>query len=513
MSKKDRNSKRKGTNLPFLFSPYESTESLYDYVEKNGGFTSNLDPEASLALQEQAQPAQVQAEHKDIPTPPLNAEDSVASTFTTKTEYSSKKLGTEPLARIILDTVPIRNIGGTLWVRKDAPVYSPMSRADVISILRDVGKLSRTDTRLKQRAEDILECLRSIPKIYLPELPVPKGRILFQNVCFDAATFKAISPSEDDILIHRVNADLPRSQVDTPVWDAFLDSVSGSDASIQARIRAMLGYLMLPEQDAKAFFVLGTAPDSGKSVLGHFLQKLFGAENTSAVSLHNLRSEFAMAPILGKKLNLSMDLPGDSLKDSAVGNIKTMTGDDLVSINIKYEPHVQQRVTAKFVFGTNSPLLLEKPDSAFWRRLVLIPFMTSISKEKQDKDLLKKLWAERDGIVRQGVIAAHKLIENNYAFPQCKYADHIVHKWSQTEGHHVLDFVHDRCLLGDLSWYAGSSELYLAYRRYCEGKDVSPVSLAKFSRILSDHADSLNIRKHHRNDGWGFKGIAENPNL
>lgn len=508
--KKGRKGKNKGNRkneagLPLLNSSLISEEDLEEYLEEIGGYSKEID--CDEAYTEAAKEFSV----KDTPPGP-GGEKKGPRTLKTE-QSSSKRTGTETLARAVQDAVPVKNIGGKLWIRMNPPCYRPMEVADVATILRAVGMLPKEDARLMLTCKDIYGCLASFPEIYLDELPIQKGRILFENIWYDVNLRQAVKPSEEDVLIHRVNAELHPDRIPTPVWDQFLETVSGGDKSIQALIRAMVGYLMLPEQEAKCFFVLGTAPDSGKSVLGEFLQRLFGAANTSAVSLHSLKSEFALAPILGKKLNLSMDLPADSLSQAAVGNIKTVTGNDLVSINVKYEPHRQQRLTSKFVFGTNAPLILNRPDPAFWNRVVYVPFMYSVPKEEQNKNLLADLWAERDGIVQQCVLAARSLIQHNYRFPPCKRAENMVRKWAQSDEHHVVDFVRDCCVTGDLTWYSGSSGLHIAYCHYGAQKGFSPTSLTSFSRILNEHAGSLGIRKRHRNDGWGFDGIMLHPNL
>ena len=499
---------------PFLISSHMSDEDYDQYVADNGGYTPEWKPPEEVFVPNPKRTPDLPTEHA-LPSSshPPSAETSHSSARSSKTEYRERKEGSLPLAEALMEAVPIRNIGGRLWARLEPPLYRPLELKDVAELLRKMKKLAKSDNRAMMSSKDVLETLGCFSEIRLPEMPIPKGRILFTNVCYDVASNKLFDPTEDDIIVHRVNADLHPERLSTPAWDSFLESVSGGDKSIQALIEAMIGYLMLPEQDAKVFFVLGTAPDSGKSALGHFLQRLFGTENCSAVSLHSLRSEFALAPIIGKKLNIAMDLPADSLGSSAVGNIKTVTGDDLISINVKYEPHVQQRVMAKFVFGTNAPVILDKPDPAFYNRMIFVPFLYSIPKDQQDKNLLEKLWDERDGIVQRGVLAARKLIKNNYVFPPCKRAENMVRKWSQSDDHHVLDFVRDWCIVGDLTTYTGSSSLHLAYSHYCAHYGYEAAGVSKLSRVLKDHAPSLGIRKRHRNDSWGFEGIMLHPNL
>lgn len=510
---KGNSSKKKGHYTPFLTSSLARDADYENYLANSGGFSSfeEIPEETWTPTHERA--LDLPSEQAVPSSGSPSAETSHISACSSKTEYRKRKEGSLPLAEALMEAVPIRNIGGRLWARLEPPLYRPLEVPDVSELLRGLKKLPKSDNRVSQSSKDVLETLKAFSEIKLPEMPVTKGRILFHNLWFDVPANRPATPTEDDIIVHKVNAVFHTERLPTPAWNAFLESVSGGDKSIQALIESMIGYLMLPEQDAKVFFILGTAPDSGKSALGHFLQRLFGTENCSAVSLHSLRSEFALAPIIGKKLNISMDLPADSLKDSAVGNIKSVTGDDLICINVKYEPHVQQRVMAKFVFGTNSPIILDKPDPAFYNRMIYIPFMHSIPKNQQRKNLLEELWAERDGIVQRGVLAARKLIENNYEFPRCKRADNMVRKWSQSDDFHVLDFVRDWCVCGDLTTYSGVTGLHIAYVHYCAQNGFDPVGVSKFSRILNDHAPALGIRKRHKNTGSWFDGIILHPNL
>ena len=491
----------KGFNL--LGSSLLCDDDLAGYLEDVGGYSQPSDWEYEY------EEASKECSYKEVLPDSGKAGDGPR---TLKTEQSrSKRVGTEALAHAVLDAVPVKNIGGQLWVRMEPPLYRPMDVADVATILRSAGMLPKEDARLMHTCKDVFGCLASFPDIYLDELPIQKGRILFLNGWYDVTARRMIEPTEEDILIHAVNAELRPERQPTPVWDKFLETVSGGDASIQVKICEMLGYLLLPEQTGKSFFVLGTAPNSGKSVLAEFLQKLFGAKFTSAVSLHALDSEFALAPLLNKKLNVAMDLPADALSQKAVGSIKTVTGNDLISVNVKFEPHRQQRLTTKFLFGTNSPLILKSPDEAFWQRLEFIPFMKSVPKEEQNRNLLDELWEERTGIVQQGVLGARRLLANNYQFSACKRAENMVRKWAQTDDYYALDFVRDCCVTGDPNWSSGSSALHQAYCRYCLDRDLSPTSLTTFSRILNEHSGTLGIQKRHWNTGWGFGGIMLHP--
>ena len=60
---------------------------------------------------------------------------------------------------------------------------------------------------------------------------------------------------------------------------------------------------------------------------------------------------------------------------------------------------------AKFLFGSNHPLLTQDYDPAFFKRAITVPFQYGVALEAQDPYLLQKLNGERNASVFDAVQA------------------------------------------------------------------------------------------------------------
>ena len=147
------------------------------------------------------------------------------------------------------------------------------------------------------------------------------------------------------------------------------------------------------------------------------------------VAMDDFQNDFVLAQIAGKSINLAMDIPGGVISRKSASAIKMLTGRDLVTINAKNEHPYKYRNFAKLVFASNDPITTKESDSAFWERMIIIPFLNSIPKKEQDSELLDKFWEERDGIVNQAVFFARELLKNGFQFPGCPVAEVMKRNW------------------------------------------------------------------------------------
>lgn len=452
-------------------SSYHSDNDYEDYLSAQGGFndqTSDFDSVASpYAVKDETSLSQKE-----------NASRS-------SVQKSSRKLSVHELSQRVLQNFHIRNISGALYAY-EAPLFVTVRFDRIAEMLRSVlteQELTKLDIRDFRGAYDFLF---TESKIKMESLPIHNGCVLFEDGFFDIVTSEELDVDYNVVCISQVRAKYRQKCTETPVFDEFLALCSDGSSEIKNLILAFLGYCLIPDQGGKCFFVLGTAPNSGKSVLAALLQKLVGDSAVSSISLNDLHNNFALAPLVGKVLNLSMDLNSDYLNGRAVSSIKMLTGGDMVMINEKYVPMFHYRNIAKFVFATNAPVLLKKPDDAFWERMIIIPFLYSVEKEKQDKDLLDKLWEERDGIVAKAIKAARKLIKNNFVFPTCHVSEAMKTAWAKSESLSIIQFVQSCCDLGVLGVKTYTYLLYAAYIRYCSQNDYEIASENLFSRILGN---------------------------
>ena len=139
----------------------------------------------------------------------------------------------------------------------------------------------------------------------------------------------------------------------TPVADKFFFDIANGDLNIVERIYQMIGYILVPGNDAKAYFLLQGESNSGKSILGKFLEGYFPPELVTSLDISRLGGQYLPDALSTSCLNLSMDLPNGKMSDKSVAVLKMLTGDDIITHEVKYKDAKPYRNKCKFVFSTN----------------------------------------------------------------------------------------------------------------------------------------------------------------
>jgi putative DNA primase/helicase len=334
--------------------------------------------------------------------------------------------------------------------------------------------------------------------------------IAFQNGIYDVRRNKLIPFSMDIPMLFDIDADYIDGECETPCFDKFMADVSGGDHDIVELILQMLGYLMMQGMDGKCFFVLGTAPNSGKSVWGEFISKLFQEDAVGTVPLTELGNRFSLGGLWKRAINISMDLPTRVLNEQEVSQIKMLTGEARMRTEEKYEPVTTTFMHCKYVFATNGQINLKVPDDAFWDRLVFVPFMKSIPEHRQDRFLLSKLWKEKDGIVSKAARAAGTLVRNNYRFKLPEISDHIISEWKMYINESITGFLRSRCVVSpDKSIF--SEDIYNAYKLYCTEQEMTVQTQTALSNKITKISGVCKRKERRNADGnprWKFEGIG-----
>lgn len=146
------------------------------------------------------------------------------------------------------------------------------------------------------------------------------------------------------------------------------------------------------------------------------MNSLIPAHVRSAQDVQGLDKTFAMKEYKDKLFCVSSDMSGKPLSTDVIGNLKKLSGRDILNSDVKYGNHVEFRFTGHVAMVTNHPLMLKMADYAFWTRLVAIPFFIEIPEENRDPGLEKKLQAELPGIAYKAMNAFFNLRRKNYRF-------------------------------------------------------------------------------------------------
>lgn len=298
--------------------------------------------------------------------------------------------------------------------------------------------------------------------------------------------------------------------------DKFIYRISNGNIYLMERIWQMIGYLITPDTNARVFFVLQGESATGKSVLGKIIARLFNNENISTLNISQLGNNSVIKKLVNKRINISMDLPNETIPPTAVSFLKQMTGGDMEPTLFFWNNYYKMFGHCKFLFATNHPLILKGIDTAFNNRIVCIPFLNSISKAEQDVSLYSKLEREIDYIATKSLYFYRKLVSDNYCFQGeqleiCK--PNIINLGSSVDESNtiVTEFAMEECKFGNSKIH--TEKLYLAYRLFCMANGYQYIDNPKaFSRIFRKCFDLQVTNGRWRNKNGdnlhGFKGVT-----
>lgn len=299
---------------------------------------------------------------------------------------------------------------------------------------------------------------------------------------------------------------------DCPIFKKFLQDISCGNSVLIQRIWECLGYLLVPDQSGKRFVLFQGVSNSGKSVLGAFVRNCFVGNVTTTLEINELRGQFTLADLAGKKFCADMDLPAEPLNPKALGKLKKLTGGDSISSDVKFSDRLNFICTAKLLFGSNHALILKKADPAFLNRLVVVPFSRSFNGREQDLELPRKLACERSAIIVRSLRAYQNLKENSFQFSGdfrvnqvlgCDLPDSVEAA--------VFDFLANRCELVADAWTSTEtlySDFVLNYGILCEKQHFSGLFMQAIASTSSPVEKKRNRISPVSNPVWGFTGIT-----
>lgn len=301
-------------------------------------------------------------------------------------------------------------------------------------------------------------------------------------------------------------------RISCPAFEAFCRSSLEDDPEKRQLLLEFIGYICMDANDGKCALFLKGQPNSGKSVMGDFVSRLFDRELVSNIPLHQLGDRFFRAELIGKKLNVAGEISGKTLKDVSI--FKSITGNDRIAGEFKGRDPVYFTPRCKLLFSGNTLPLTTETDTttAFVNRIRVLLFNVSVPTEKQDKRLPEKLWEERNAIVTLALGAVRDLAARNYVFTEPKDSQQFL-KAFQTRGNILNAFLEECC---DLAPNARclNTELYAAFSAYCEKNGLECLKRRKFYDLLSGiphvAAKRLRIGKENKQGHSGVT-LKEDP--
>lgn len=319
-----------------------------------------------------------------------------------------------------------------------------------------------------------------------------------------------VSPPSPEVLVSRSTTVAPAEVYDpakAPLWETFLQDLTGGDRDMIAFYQEMSGYCLTGSVAEKSlFYIWGSKSDTGKSTFIRVIQDIMGSYSDT-VPVQSIISKSGesdsipndIAKIAGARLVTATEpATGKSWNEERV---KAMTGGDLISARFMRMDFFEYYPTYKILIVGNHEPDIENTDDAMLRRIRIIPANFKVPKEKQIKDL-SVLIVKEEGpqVLRWMIDGCTRWVEQGELILPSAVKDATA---AYGEEENLLDqFVEERCVVGE-GFFVSRAKLYKAWRNFCYARGEDPGTEKGFKRLFAPKAADLDLRSDFRGQDPG----------
>ncbi|MEG0051383.1 MAG: phage/plasmid primase, P4 family [Terrisporobacter sp.] len=263
---------------------------------------------------------------------------------------------------------------------------------------------------------------------FITDIPIYKDYIFFENGIYNIQTKKLEKYTPNILATYKINNKYVVGS-SCNRFLSFINIITNSDKELTMLIQEIMGYVLVNNTKAQKFFLFYGEGSNGKSVLEALIRAMVGKENTSSVSLEQLRSNFVIGNIVGKLVNIA----SENESDFEAEKLKAITSGDSITIDQKYKEPYQHIPTCKMIFISNSLPNTSDNSYGFYRRLIIVPFNKTIKSEDRDVNLISKLLGEIEGILQWSIMGLERLVENNYQFTNPSEVSRVIKQYKEEQ--------------------------------------------------------------------------------
>jgi len=198
----------------------------------------------------------------------------------------------------------------------------------------------------------------------------------------------------------------------TPVFDSYMHTLTNGNAAVEQLLLEFIGACISNIKGwrmKKSLFLAGKG-DTGKSQLKSLVEMLLGKGNFIGIDLKEIEARFGTGAVYGTRLAGSSDMSFLSVDE--LKTFKKLTGGDSLYAEFKGQQAFEFTYSGLLWFCMNRLPKFGGDDGKWvYDRIMVVDCPNVIPKEKQDKQLLDKMYAERDGIVYKAVTALQTVIK------------------------------------------------------------------------------------------------------
>lgn len=269
----------------------------------------------------------------------------------------------------------------------------------------------------------------------------------------------------------------------TPIFDQYITDFTSGDKAIEQLLLEFMGVGLSNVKGwrmKKSLFMVGDG-DTGKSQLKSLTELLLGKGNFIGIDLKEIEARFGTGAIYGTRLAGSSDMSFLSVDE--LKTFKKITGGDSLFAEFKGQQGFEYTYNGLLWFCMNRLPKFGGDDGQWvYDRVMVVECKNVIPKDKQDKTLLDKMYAEREGIVYKAVKALQTVIANSYRFSEPDSVSKARNTY-MCENNTVIGFYHE-CMAerpqpGTVKDACTTGKVYDVYKAWCYDNNNGYAKTAK----------------------------------
>lgn len=318
--------------------------------------------------------------------------------------------------------------------------------------------------------------------------------IAFKNGIYDLSTDEMIPYTPEIILTNRIEHNYNKNAYND-LTDKTLNKLSVNDKQIRSLLEECIGYTFLRRNELGKAFILTGDKSNGKSTFLDLIAHILGDKNISALDLRELGDRFSTSMLFGKLANIGDDIGDEFMQGSAVSIFKKIVTGNRIKAEQKGKDPFEFNPYIKLLFSANDMPRMRDKTGAVLRRLVMIPFNATFSKNDEDYDpFIKYKLIKEDSIeylIKLGVDGLKRVLENNEFTRSDKVIDTL--KEYEEENNPILGFISEETESNIVN--QSVQDVYLRYSLFCSQNQLQALSKIAFSKQICNRLSLKSVTK------------------
>ncbi len=382
------------------------------------------------------------------------------------------------------NTAHIVKINNQLHIYKDG-VYENGYKEIETEMIHYIPNLKKTQRR------EVLDYMELITE----ERQMSEANLIaFENGVYDIVTGELKPFSSDVVITNKIPWNY-NPDAYSELADKTLDKLACNDRNIRLLLEECIGYCFYRRNELGKAFILTGDKSNGKSTFLDCMKAMLGEQNISALDLKELGDRFSTAMMFGKLANIGDDIGDDFLQGSQVSIFKKVVTGNRIKAERKGQDPFEFNPFIKLLFSANDIPRMKDKTGAVLRRLVIIPFNATFSKESDDYDpYIKYKLIEQDCMeyfIRVGVEGLQRVIINQ-GFTQSEKVQNQLNEYEE-ENNPIIAFIAD-CGV-DAIENEPTNEVYKRYQVFCAENSMQPMSNIVFSKQINKRLGFTVVQK------------------